>query len=102
MDERDVLQHLLEVESKAATLVNDAQAAADSRIAEAAKSARSAHEATYTARSSELEASYLSSIEDAKEEYRRLLDAYAAELEALPVDRKGFVLSAEAFLFGDR
>jgi len=37
MDEPDVLQHLLEVEASAASLVADAQTESDNRIAEAEK-----------------------------------------------------------------
>jgi len=99
MDEHEVLQQLLDLESKAAGLVNDAQAEADRRISEGEKQNRAQYDSIYSAEVAELEASYIKNIAAVKEDYRTQLDEYQENLKAIPLDKTSFSSLAEKLLF---
>jgi len=98
MDDREVLQHLLNLDSKAASLVNDAQAEADRRVSEAEKQNRAHYDEVYSAEVAELEASYSKNISRVKEDYRTQLDDYLESLRSIPLDRASFSSLAEKLL----
>ncbi len=102
MDDQDVLQHLLAVESAAAALVDDAQQEADRRIAESEKKVRQTHDEQYGSRLAALEAEYLRHEADTGAEYRRTLDQYRRAQEDLAVDERRFAELLGRFLLGDR
>ena len=99
MDEHEVLQHLLNLESKAAGLVTDAQAEADRRIAEGEKQNRARYDSIYSAEVAGLEDSYLQNITRVKQDYSTQLEEYLESLKAIPLDRASFVSLAEKLLF---
>jgi len=98
MENNEILQHLLEIESKAATLVDDAQAEADRRVAEAEKQNRARYDEQYAKEVKALEEAFSRDIALAREEYRRQLEEYHNSLKALPPDTKAFFSLAEKLL----
>ena len=99
MDEQDVLRHLLEVESNAASLVNDAQAEADKRVAENEKQNRSRFDDKYNQEVSLLEKNYQDAISKVKDEYDEDLRAYRESFKNEKINRDAFIGLAESFLF---
>jgi len=95
MEDRDVLQHLLEIEGQAAVLVDDAQAEADRRVKEAEEQNRLAYDGKYQKIVKELEAVCQKEVETAKTEYNKSLDEYRMSLDLMPRDAGAF--SALAF-----
>jgi vacuolar-type H+-ATPase subunit H len=78
--DQDVLQHLLEVEANAQSLVDDAQAEADRRIAEMEKQNRAQYEEQYTREAAQLDGQYESELGAIKEEYNKQIDDYRLSL----------------------
>ena len=95
MNDTDILQHLLEIEGKAATLVDDALAEGDRRIKEAEEQNRLVFEESYKQISSEKEADYLKAALNVKAEYGKLLDEFRSSLDQMPRHNEAF--SALAF-----
>jgi ethanolamine utilization cobalamin adenosyltransferase len=98
MDEQDVLRHLLDVESRASVLVDDAQAEADRRIAESEKQYRARYDEEYGREAAELESRYEGDLGAVKEHYKQQLDAYRNSLAAIPVYRGDFASRVEKLL----
>ena len=98
MDDREILQHLLSLESEAAALVDDAQAEADRRVAEGEKQNRVRYDETYAEEVKTLEASYTEKIAFTRDNYRKELEAYHDSLKNVPLDREAFFSLAERFL----
>lgn len=98
MDEQDVLQHLLEVESRALTLVTDAQAEADRRVTEAENRNRTLYEEKYGAETAALDERYEKELALVKQDYARQLEEYRLSLEAMPVDKIAFCKLMDACL----
>jgi vacuolar-type H+-ATPase subunit H len=98
MENNEILQHLLEIESIAASLVDDAQAEADRRVSEAEKQNRARYDEHYAAEVKALEEAFSKDIASAREDYRRQLDEYHNSLKALPPDTGAFFLLAEKLL----
>jgi F0F1-type ATP synthase membrane subunit b/b' len=86
----NALGHLLEIESEAASLVNDAQAEADRRIAEGEKRNRAAYEERYRAEAEKLEGEFQKDKEKVKNQYQKELEAYREKISALAVDQDRF------------
>jgi len=101
MDDRDILHHLLEVESEAASLAMDAEAEADRRLAEREKTARSAYEARFGSRAAELEEEFAREAEAVVAEYRSELEAYRVALEGSATDAGRFSKLIEVMFFGE-
>ena len=95
MNDTDILQHLLEIEGQAATLIDDAQAKADQRIKEAEEQNRLAFDEAYQKLATELEMEYQQSVSTIKSEYNQLLDQYRSDLAGMPRQNEDF--SALAF-----
>jgi regulator of protease activity HflC (stomatin/prohibitin superfamily) len=98
MENHEVLQQLLEIESKAATLVDDAQAEADRRVSEGEKQHRLRHDEQYAKEAEALEEAFSRDIALARENYRRQLEEYHNNLKAQPPDTRAFFLLAEKLL----
>jgi regulator of protease activity HflC (stomatin/prohibitin superfamily) len=98
MENHEILQHLLEIESKAATLVDDAQAEADRRISEGEKQNRARYDEQYAGEVAALEEAFAADIALARENYRRQLEEYHDSLKAMPSDTKAFFSLAEKLL----
>jgi regulator of protease activity HflC (stomatin/prohibitin superfamily) len=98
MENHEILQHLLEIESKAATLVDDAQAEADRRVAEAEKQNRARYDEQYSCEVAALEEAFSADIALARENYRKQLEDYHNSLKAQSLDTKAFFALAEKLL----
>jgi len=103
MDDHEVLQHLLSLENKSATLVDDAQTEADRRIAQAETENRKRYDEAYAAEAAIQEQTYTRSIEAVREDYRKQLELYCENLKAMPHNAGAFSALAEKLLFsGER
>jgi selenocysteine lyase/cysteine desulfurase len=99
LPEQDVLRHLLELESQASALVDDAQAEADRRVSENEKENRARYDEQYGREAAELNGNYEKQVQAVKEEYQRQLEAYRDSITALPVHGDAFAALAESLLF---
>ncbi|WP_010259723.1 hypothetical protein [Treponema primitia] len=100
--EQDVLKHLLNVESHASVLVDDAQAEADRRVAENEKENRARYDERYSLEAAELNGEYEKAVLAVKEDYKQQLKAYQESLAVMPVHGDTFSQLAERLFFGDR
>ena len=98
MENHEILQRLLEIEDKAATLVDDAQAEADRRISEGEKQNRARYDEQYAREVAALEDTFSVDIAKAREDYQRQLEEYHDSLKAQPLDTRAFFLLAEKLL----
>jgi hypothetical protein len=88
--DQDVLRHLLGVEANALALVDDAQAEADRRVAEAERLNRARYDERYGKEASALDLRYEGELAQVKGEYQEQLEAYRKTLDALPADAGAF------------
>lgn len=98
MDQQDILQHLLQVESSASELVNDARVEADRRLSESEKQGRARYDEEYGQAVLDLEAWYAEELAAVTEDIRLQLEAYREELRGLPVDRDAFFRCLDTWL----
>jgi len=101
MEDKDILQHLLEIEGSAAALVDDAQAEADRRIKEAEEQNRLAYDGEYQKLIAELETEYKKELDAARAEYDKSLDEYRQSLDTMPRDNNAFSALAYSLLLGE-
>jgi vacuolar-type H+-ATPase subunit H len=99
MEDRDVLQHLLEIEAKASVLVDDAQAEAGRRLKETEERNRSSYDQQYRSLVKELDREYEEQIGAVRSEYRQALDAYRTSLDTMPVNAEAFCTMVSSLLF---
>jgi vacuolar-type H+-ATPase subunit H len=90
MDNVNTLDHLLQIETKAAALVNDAQAEADRRINENETNNHTAYEERFKAKVQELEFSLKEEKEKIKNKYQHELDEYRREISTVNVNTERF------------
>jgi len=115
MDDKNILQHLLDLEKQAAALVDEAQAEADRRMSEGEKKYRIRCDEFYTRELEALEKSYAENNTAVKESYQKQLEEYRESLKTQaanpansacsvnPVyraDQKAFNALAEKYLIG--
>jgi hypothetical protein len=100
--DQDILRHLLDVETDAQALVDDAQAEADRRTAEMEKQNRARYEERYTREAAILDSRYESEIGAIKDEYNRQLDEYRLGLDDRKPDYAEFCRLLDGFLEKDR
>jgi hypothetical protein len=100
--DQELLQHLLEVEDRAAVLVEDAQTEADRRIAEHENQSRAEYNEAYARDAATLQQRYEKEYEAVKAEYQGRLDEYRKSLEAMPIHDDDFCKLAASLLFGER
>jgi ABC-type Fe3+/spermidine/putrescine transport system ATPase subunit len=98
MENHEILQRLLEIENKAATLVDDAQAEADKRLSEGEKQNRARYDEQYAREVAALEEAFSRDIAQVRENYRRQLEEYHNSLKTLPSDKEAFFSLAEKLL----
>jgi regulator of protease activity HflC (stomatin/prohibitin superfamily) len=98
MENHEILQHLLEIESKAATLVDDAQAEADRRVGEGEKQNRARYDEQYAREVAALEGAFSADIALARDNYRKQLEEYHDSLKDAPRDTQAFFSLAEKLL----
>jgi vacuolar-type H+-ATPase subunit H len=98
MDNNEVLDHLLKIESEAAALVNEAQAEADRRVAEVEKQNRAVYDERFRGESEKLEQEFLKSKEKSQQQYREELEAYKNTLFSITVNNELFSSLLDKFL----
>ncbi|MDR0669683.1 MAG: hypothetical protein LBF95_06345 [Treponema sp.] len=86
----NILAHLLKIEADAASLVDDAQAEADRRIAESEKQNRSRYDEEYARKAGELDRAFEEEIGRIRADYQDQLEAYRKILDAISVDQGRF------------
>jgi vacuolar-type H+-ATPase subunit H len=101
MDNTEVLGHLLKIESEAALLVDEAQAEADKRIAEAERQNRAAYDERYRMEFERLENELLKSKELARQHYREELDAYIEKISSVNADTGRFSILLDKYISED-
>jgi vacuolar-type H+-ATPase subunit H len=99
MDDQEILKHLLNLESEARALVDDAQAEADRRVSEGERQNRALYEEAYAREVESLEDHYTKNLAEVKEDYRKQLEAYRETLKAIPHNMEDFSSLAEKLLF---
>ncbi|MDR0599303.1 MAG: hypothetical protein LBG84_04380 [Treponema sp.] len=99
MEDTALLQHLLEIESQAVVLVDEAQAEADRRVREAEEKNRAFYDEQYQALIKELEADYEKQLEAVKAEYEATLTGCRRGLDDLSVNQEAFSALAASLLF---
>ncbi|MDR1836930.1 MAG: hypothetical protein LBQ89_04640 [Treponema sp.] len=90
MENVNTLDHLLQIEARAAALVKDAQAEADRRIYESGEKNRAAYEDRFRVETQMLEASLKKETEKIKKEYQKALEEYRGEISGINVDVGNF------------
>jgi vacuolar-type H+-ATPase subunit H len=101
MDNNEVLDHLLKIESEAAALVNDAQAEADRRMTEAEKQNRAAYDSRFREESESLEKGFLQAKEQARQRYQEELETYKAKISSVHVDNDRFSALLDSLVLGE-
>ena len=100
MDNDELLNHLLEIESKAAALVDDAQTEADRRVAEAEKNSRNAYDEHCHAERERLEGEFQKSKERARRQYEEAMEAHRQAISAMPADTARFSALLNRLIMG--
>jgi hypothetical protein len=100
-EEGSVLQHLLEIESEAAALVDNAQAEADRRLKESEEQNRIRYEQEYRRLAEQLDGERRERLAAVRAEYDAGLDAYRAGLDTTPLHADDFSRLTFALLFGE-
>jgi len=101
MDNNEVLDHLLKIESEAAALVNDAQAEADKRIMEAEKQNRAAYDKRFCEENERLEKEFLQTKELARQEYLKELETYKEKISSVPINNERFSDLLDSLVLGE-
>jgi len=101
MDNNEVLDHFLEIESKAAVLVDDAQAEADRRVAEAEHVNRETYDKRCHAERERLEGEFQKSKERVRQQYQEAMEAYNQAISAIPVDAARFSALLDKLVMGE-
>ena len=101
MDNKEVLDHLLEIESAAAALVNDAQAEADNRITEAEKQNRAAFDRRYVEENQRFEKEFLQLKELSRQEYQKELEIYKEKISSMHVNNDRFSNLLDSLVLGE-
>jgi vacuolar-type H+-ATPase subunit H len=100
MDNENTLERLLQIETKAAALVNDAQIEADRRINESETNNHAAYEERFRAKVQELESSLKEEKEKIKNRYQYELDEYRREISVVNVNTERFSALFNNYLAG--
>ena len=90
MENVNTLDYLLQIETKAAAMVNDAQAEADRRIHESEGKNHAAFEERFKAEAHRLEISFQESRENTRKQYIKTLEEYQKEISGINVNVENF------------
>jgi vacuolar-type H+-ATPase subunit H len=101
MDNNEVLDHLLKIETEASSFVNEAQAEADKRIMEAEKQNRAAYDKRFIEENQRLEKGFLETKELAHEQYRKELEAYKEKISSINVNNDRFSSLLDSLVLGE-
>jgi len=98
MENASTLDHLLQIEAKAASLVNDAQAEADRRIHESEEKNRASYEERFRLEVQKQEASLKNEIEKTRKEYQKELYEYRLEISGINNNVENFCALLNGYL----
>jgi vacuolar-type H+-ATPase subunit H len=98
----NILAHLLKIEADAAAMVDDAQAEADRRVAEAEKQNRALYDGEYGRQAGELDRAFTEELSRIRADYQAQLDAYRKSLDSIPVDQERFSALMDKLLAAGR
>jgi len=90
MENVNTLDYLLQIETKAAAMVNDAQAEADRRIHESEGKNHAAFEGRFRTEAQRLETLFQESKENTKKQYLKTLEEYQKEISGVNVNMDNF------------
>ncbi|MDR3114967.1 MAG: hypothetical protein LBU25_05545 [Treponema sp.] len=90
MNEQPVLRHLLQVETEATALVEDAEAESDRRLAEGEQQNRKRYDERYGREAASIDAEYTKKRAALEAAYQQELDEYRESLNALVVYKERF------------
>jgi vacuolar-type H+-ATPase subunit H len=90
MPDIDVINHLLEQEERAESMLQESQAESDRRIAKARADAEADYKAKYEKVVAALDAEYTAETAKIENEHRTRSQEYHGRLEALKTDKKAF------------
>jgi vacuolar-type H+-ATPase subunit H len=97
----NTLDHLLEVEARAAVMVSDAQSEADRRIRENEEKNRAHFDEKLKSETQKNQAQLKNEIEKIKNIYNKTLDDYRRELSLININEREFCSLLNSFLFCD-
>jgi F0F1-type ATP synthase membrane subunit b/b' len=101
MDNDKALEHLLQIETKAAALVDDAQAEADRRIAENEKGNRELYEERFKVEAEARETALRKEKDRLRKQYQKELDDYRKEISGINADFGNFSALFSKFYAGE-
>jgi len=101
MENSNTLDHLLEIEAKAAALVNDAQEEADKRVHESEIKNLTAYEEHFKVEAQKLEDSLIKEKERLRTQYQQTLDEYSNEISGINVNVDRFSSLLNRYLAGE-
>jgi len=101
MENSNTLDHLLEIEAKAAALVNDAQEEAEKRIHENEIKNQTAYEDRFKEEAQKLEDSLIKEKERLREQYKQTLDEYRNEISGININIDRFSSLLNKYLAGE-
>jgi len=90
MENVSTLDYLLQIETKAAALVNDAQTEADRRMHESETKNHAAYEERFKAEVQKLDALLRESKENTKKQYLQTLEEYLREISSIDINVERF------------
>ena len=101
MENENTLDYLLQIESKAASLVSDAQEEADRRLHESEEKNHTAYDESYKAQVQRLETLLQESKEKINSQYNEELEKYRREISCLNINTERFSMLLNEYLAED-
>jgi vacuolar-type H+-ATPase subunit H len=101
MENTKTLDHLLEIEAKAAAMVNEAQEEADKRIHESEIKNQTAYEDRFRTEAQKLEDALTKEKERLRAQYQQTLDEYRNEISGINVNVDRFSSLLNKYLAGE-
>ncbi len=98
MADSDVLNHLLEIEAEAASLVEQSKTDARAKIESAERAGRESYDARLSSVRERLSRAYTEALAGLADEYRGTLSSYAEGLGSGTVDYPSFANAARRFI----
>lgn len=97
--EIDAINHLLEVEKNASTLINDAATEAERRLSQARAKYNSDYKTRYDEIAAKLEAEYQNNHQQIADKYQKDIDSYKESLAAKPQNSEAFSSLLDKLIF---
>ena len=102
MDNNEVLDHLLKIESEAARMIDKAQADADRRAAETEKHNRTVYDKRYREETEKLENNLKLSMEQVRQRYEAELETYKQKTASYVIDTDKFSAMLDKLVLPER